>query len=1531
MSSSSSVSAAPIDPYVLEFAVNFKWLLHYATQHLDPTMEAHYPSFIADVANMQNVLSHITFERGCTLSDMPLGALRMSRESVLYLLVCDHLLGGCPPTMHSFLQQAFGSSHRSAISDTAGGEKSGAAVPSVRVQTQTPDFRSKKSTQHADLNVSVPSSGVGSADGAEDRDGEELATERVSQALDGKPLGTLDSASAHVSNSQVASTEGKVAQAALLLLRWMFVEGILSEEELAVTLNLDTVDGGAPDVNFRITHQRREATAFQRHQRLAYRLAELIPFYLGAHLLISRCILLQYSATLLTVDGVMQHVKRLEAPLEANSDCVSYSATRPPRSVEGALLEWFQAVIDSTRRQARDQAAASEALTGCSPLRNFIEHGPFCRNVLDPSERDFFRLVQCGECVCIALWFYCPDALPLTELSRALREAERFVLSHPPGAELFSHEESISLFQRHQSLCYWTAIHAASRYLGVTPLLSQEEVVVFGRTALPLHLFVFIQQLFAVLATNAEEEVRVSADTAWWEQTGNADGYTEPVEVGVKTKPEVPNRDTDTYTSAIVSTRPGALHALRQSMRDSFPPEAFHQFRESGEGRYHEEDEIVAASPNVPARAAPSRTSTAPQNTVKENDHVDLDEASPTEGKGAEGLLVTAISVSAAAKTVHTTGKPNPLTKESRDTDQLALMQTVEAPLVARRTKSNKGSRSSSSSATSTHFTVEFAGTLRAASVSSPKRDGALETATSVLRPMVQRRTDDSGDAAADAHSYSRTTFTSIGTQRMVLTEKYEEAIDSPSGSEMKVQLAEPVVNTYIHTPDEAPLSADELARLPEIKLDSLEDGTLWNEQFKPDERPIATDAAASALRGALHSAEASEPGKGPATSNSAPTAPVALDMSKHLRSLGEPLSVPQDNEPSSPWLPDPRNDTTRRPSAFSDFAPHATLLHAIPQLSASSATYSSDFVVQSGIGAASESPMNKIEVAVDRSASFSSTSVLEEAPKDDLAAPSSLQVPLCEEVRAGDSRPVFSSRSCSCEEARREADAHVSNSAVFTKTTTIVKDVVGCDSRSGTPDGGAVSPARSREEGKERSVSTASRVLSRPSLSSASLSAVAVPEHPAQSAAAPSKKYGSADGSLPVPSASSTIPRAASTAPANRSFSNTDTSPERSAAGDNVALSSAHLSFDAEIAVEEDHSFCISSNGEASGMRNSFPTPRHEEEANRLRGLRAVGAKTTCDNALPQMQRTPTRGSIAHTSAHDSVPLDSVLSPSPIQPDKELWSLQSGVRPADRLLRSSSPSHHSMDEKDSSSLEDFSPRTSALMQSVSEVYGTDGASLLEDAGSSHVSLSQRRRLLHSNDESWFSSVSHSHRQSMQSTAGTMMSLGSVCDSTHVRDLVCRLRSVAVESLRDKDADELREALAKQQELVQQLASVLQERAGSRVGVRRFAPATRPRERKRTVHVRCPSEDLQRDTPTEGQRSVSPSLQTELKERHGDFTAERLRQRSLSGMTVESRASPTRSAQTDLSAQLAEPDVSSLLADILLPAKSVSPTRAKAQ
>lgn len=1529
MESSPGVSVAAIDPYVLEFAVNFKWLLRYASQSLDPTVEVHYPTFVADVAHMESVMARVSFEQSCTLNDMPFGALRLSREGMLYLLVCDHLLGGCPPTMHPFLRRAYGgsreSSRRSFVSEkrqTAG-----------QIASTAPVTRAGGPAANADLNVSFPSVSDGEDNEGENYEGGNAEARSPSaRALDGKALGTLDGEEPTVDS---LTLESKEAQAALLLLRWLFAECVLSEDELAATLNLDraTPEG----VSHTTTRDSEELPVFRRHQRLACRFARLIPFYLGAHVLISRSLLLQYSATLLMVSDVTQHVRRLEAPLQSNPNYLPYSALHPPSSVEGSLLEWFQAILDSTQKQLREGSAAVAPLASCSALRGFIEHGPFNRDVLDPSERVFFRLVQSGECVCVALWFYCPAALPLAALSRALHDAEAFMAAPPAGATLCSPEESTQLFQRHQSRCYWTAIFAASRYLGVTPLLSVDEVVAFGRSALPLHLFVFVQQLFAVLATTAEEEVRVSADTAWWEQLGNSDGYTELMEMKEATRQSARNA-ADSSTAAM----PGAQQILRQSMRDSFPPDVFHKTKAAGtapEKADREEEEVVATgSSNAWAKVSPeSRSTLTSGKTCKGDAQMDR----RTKGVGDAPCTEEHLNAGDAAAS---------RAAESGDHHCAA----VAGPVKCDGNRESSITTTASSAATPRPFPVDLAYTQHgddgeASLHTSGMGSGAVETATLVLRPMVQRRTAGSHVATVDMPSYSGTTFTSVDSLEKVSTEDCGRSKKGRGTAERQVEFAARAVDTYAYTPDEdVSLFTD--AAVPsshqrnQADLDSPQTAAAIQPVHftKPDSTPASSAHGDDSI--AKAGTHASRAGAKPSS------VLARLNRGEQLLRLVEPLELEDEQhqeQPSSPQLPGPRRDAAKKRAAAFDEAQRAgTPLSAVLQSSVSSAlTYSTDFVVLSGPQNASEHPAAEVAVVVvDSSTSLPSNSPLQPPPLEDevenepVVSVSPVMPPETTERADEIEPPSLVNKS----EADKATTPPLSNSAVAVKTFNSVES----DSSSNAGRAEAVAlPSKTTDDKKESGASSPSR-LSSPPVTPAASSAALSPHK-----ATPQRRSSS------EPSLSSSSPQNAAGSP-RRSSARTGGSPlEVSGAAAqldvlpattaptppitaSVALTmqstvanSSHMHSVAketpapfshsvtDIAVEDDDTSCASQlyRADASGQRESIDTPTERENVNRERAAAAAATaaataaaarSTTEDDTSKETPPPLQRSNLAaaylpsmNSSATPRVafPLPNVLSPSPLQPDREPASIPPLGPHGALLTYDDSPRfHRTISEGSGSNMDGLSPLTPVLTQSISEVFGSDYASLLEDAASSCLSPRFRRRPRHWEEESWFSSASHPHWQSSQSAAGSLGSVGPVRHSMHVQELLSQLRGMTLEDLETRNKDELRDALARQQELVQQLTSALRERTRSQAsGIRALVPSSRPSERKWQPH------------------SNSRSLQAMS------------RQRSVSGMTVESQAPPSHSVQTDLAAQLAETDMSSLLTDFLLPAESVSPTRAK--
>ncbi|KAG5490629.1 hypothetical protein JKF63_00750 [Porcisia hertigi] len=532
METSPNRASASMDLYVLEYMANMRWLLRYAASELDPTVEQQYPGFIAQVAKLDLHLSGIAFERGCTLGDLPFGILRLSREAMLYLLVSDHLLGGCPPTMHPFLMRAVAADSNSA-----------------------PRALPRRAPLCPDLNVSFPSD--------DDGDGKGRDTPRTATELDVQPLAAIDLYNEELIRQAEGRDQERGKQGMLLLLRWLFSEGVLSEYEVSLTLETgNSAAGSLCPQAMMATPAATDDEQFRRHQQLAHRLAELAPFYFGAHLLVSRSLLLQYCATLLTVEAVMQHVAYLRSVVSSSAQ--RFSAAPPPSSVEGAFLEWFQAIVDSINTSEAG-AVVIGGLRDCAALSAFIQHGPFCDDVMDPADRDFFRLVQSGESVCVALLFYYPDAFPLVELSDALRAAEDRVRRHEDT------DLSLDVLHQQLSLCYWTAIKAAARQLGIPMLLNAEEIVAYGRTALPLHLFCLTQQLFAVLATKAEEDVRVSVDTASWEQVHSKGSLAAGMkgaqfDVGTDAQGQSGTAASKESNSALS----GAQQVLRRSMQEQF-------------------------------------------------------------------------------------------------------------------------------------------------------------------------------------------------------------------------------------------------------------------------------------------------------------------------------------------------------------------------------------------------------------------------------------------------------------------------------------------------------------------------------------------------------------------------------------------------------------------------------------------------------------------------------------------------------------------------------------------------------------------------------------------------------------------------------------------------------------------------------------------------------------------------------------------------------------------------------------------------
>ncbi|KAK7200559.1 hypothetical protein NESM_000111600 [Novymonas esmeraldas] len=735
METSPTRGAPTVDPYVLEFIVNMRWLLRYSAQQLDPTVEQRYPATIAQLAKLDATLSQIVFDSGCTLAELPFGAVRVAREAVLYLLVSDHLLGGCPPTMHPFLQRTCASAPR-----VDGGAPS-----------------SRRSSAHPDLNVSL-------TDDAEDE-----------AVMDARPLCTIDPRGDEPGVVTHVHAHDREAQATLLLLRWLFSEGVLSEEELVATVETEEYAGGGGGVSAaRAGAAATEPERFDQHQQLAQRLASMVPFYLGAHLLVTRSLLLQYCATLLTVEAVMHHVTHLRSATAAPLS--HHTVTPPPCSVEAALLEWFQAVMDVTTASDSSAAPAGDLLRQCPALHSFAQRGPFCRDVADPTERDFFRLVQSGECVCVALLFYAPDAVPLADLATAIAAAERRAHADADSGAW------LEQLHRQQSHCYWSAAIAAARRLGVSVLLTAEEVVSHGRTALPLQLFRVVQQLFAVLATNAEEDVRVSADTAWWEQMSSRDGLTALTGAGAYER----HHDATAGSSLRSSTHlPGAQLALRRSMQGAFPSPPV-----VGVGDSRSTD---ASPTHRPCSPVQSQTVTAMQDTVNEDDAGCP--CRPTDAGAAPAPTADGADMR-EQRQQQRQQQQRQSEEEGQEKKIIAAQRPVEGSATQRGARGGGDAEGGPTLSGSTHADT-------------------TETATSVLRPMVRR---------GGRHAQARTTGAPSSAATGVISTDADAGGSVTSASHpprhavdtRAAVLGEHMVDTYVRA-EESDLTASRLAPVAEV------------------------------------------------------------------------------------------------------------------------------------------------------------------------------------------------------------------------------------------------------------------------------------------------------------------------------------------------------------------------------------------------------------------------------------------------------------------------------------------------------------------------------------------------------------------------------------------------------------------------------------------------------------------------------------------------------------------------------------------
>ncbi|GET93573.1 hypothetical protein, conserved [Leishmania tarentolae] len=1391
MGSSPNEVSSNVDLYVLEYMVNMRWLLWYAAHELDPTVEKRYPDFVAQVVKLDTTLSSIRFEQSCTLGDVPFGIVRLAREAVLYLLVSDHLLGGCPPTMHPFLQRAIVA------------ESIGAARQSPRI-----------APANTGLNVSFPSNG--------DDDEKNSSGLCVTTEIDVRPLSTIDFSSEEVLKWTEVKVQGKETQGMLLLLRWLFSEGVLTENEILATVDMDgRDDGSAGKETCTVAPATKKYAGFSRHQRLARYLAEVVPFYFGAHLLLSRSLLLQYCSTLLTTDAVMHHVAHLRAVIAHN--VTRHSVASPPSTVEGALLEWFQVIMDSVKA-SKDGEVVMAHLTHCLPLRDFVQNGPFCEDVMDPGDRDFFRLVQSGESVCVALLFYYPDSVPLAWLSTALRTSRDSMEGH------LGTDYGLEMLHQNLSSCYWTAILAAARQLGVEALLRPEEIVRYGRTALPLHLFCLTQQLFAVLATNAEEDVRVSADTAWWEEMKSRDGLTEVMgmaEIAASTGVE---EWSDTATTATTtksrSTLSGAQEVLRRSMHETLSPSGF-AARDNGRG-----------------------------------------------GTEAKQVLMR----SAQAKQSQERRVVSPLSRTAKETGDL---ETDEYP-PGQVGVSDLASGEDCTDGDTTDFSIEYVRTQRGAqSCWGTAPVETLETDTSVLQPMVKRRgsvltrmsADDSGAATT---TMSLHTLTNVSASNLHPAPRRTDSQAAVFGAH--------AIDTYAraeedNVPDSPAPGARDLAEQAAVKMS--------------DARPtcahtlLHTRAVDAALLGSATGTYARMPIDTTKLADVAvlqvpvPGNRVCMKGEETESSFRSASSGSSDNRTIS---------VVAGPTGVSR-GTTLTVVRATQLSMSSSLTESTDFVLQ-------KAPLD---------AKHAHEVAQEICDSDDLSCSTHMS--------ASTSKVQCRTDECTSQQMLNDGVRNADPMAVLNATmarplpaSTTVADVANAsgqksehpehdaEKRVGEPE--MHTPiARCRHD----ATCTAPSSLMDSSPTNRGKATVASKSIDASTVHAPST-FPPVGG----------LARSPSTASASPIFGGGNLRMEYLHKGPRVTAletedeSRALLGDEAEV--------CAYTRGHGTPL--SPPTEELEllqmHSQHPQEGMPVLDhANRACDLPVPLTREQTLRcaegealPAMTREDGEDNCVLPrSILSPSRVSPF-------SGGRKTHKHTREGRKDRNTPHRKarEGGTSTEVSPLVPVLTRSLSEVYGTDYATMLEDMAASDVDLF--RRCHRTTEESWYSSVSWSHQCAWRGATESLASaISSTQNAVQVRELLDRLTGISLTDLADKDKQELYSALAQQQAVVNELKKALHSGSTRLEKKGLFANAARRPElpRRRKVHLRPPPEEM-------GDPDMRPPVQGQRVACHKprDTSADIAdTQRSLmSPMTAESRDSAACTFKSDLDEQLAETDIS---------------------
>jgi hypothetical protein len=249
-------------------------------------------------------------------------------------------------------------------------------------------------------------------------------------------------------------------QCQLLVVRWLTACGLVDLDEI---VRLVFSDGEPP-----------EGSEYDSALAVAENLASESPVFVGAHILILRGLLRRHTDEVIGIEDIVAHTRCLVpvngSPTADDDVDHAFDSDAPePRTMEDALLLWMRAVI---------------RLAGLSSLADIGQ--------LD----DMYLHTNDGRVLSIALNHYRPDLVRVPELH----------MMNP-----------LTVWQRQDN---WSTVIRAAEQMGLWVGVFADEIVAHGFAALNMHILRIVQELFVILAGEAERQfanlsVEIDAQTTF--------------------------------------------------------------------------------------------------------------------------------------------------------------------------------------------------------------------------------------------------------------------------------------------------------------------------------------------------------------------------------------------------------------------------------------------------------------------------------------------------------------------------------------------------------------------------------------------------------------------------------------------------------------------------------------------------------------------------------------------------------------------------------------------------------------------------------------------------------------------------------------------------------------------------------------------------------------------------------------------------------------------------------------------------------